>query len=88
MGYVDISLESEHQNFQGGITSAAGTITEMLKENGYNTFGIGKWHLAPIYTATPAGPFDYWPLSKGFDKYYGFIEGETDQFHPHLIKWK
>ena len=38
---------------------------------------VGKWHLAPIHQLTPAGPFENWPLSKGFDRYYGFLEPEN-----------
>jgi arylsulfatase A-like enzyme len=86
MGNVaNVTLGPERPNFQGGVTPAAGTVAEILKENNYSTFGVGKWHIAPIYTVTPAGPFDYWPLSKGFDRYYGYMDGETGQFKPQLV---
>ncbi|MEH7094429.1 arylsulfatase [Neobacillus vireti] len=86
MGNVaNVSLGPDRPNMQGSVTDAAGTIAEIVKEKGYNTFGVGKWHLAPLYTATPAGPYDYWPLSKGFEKYYGFMDGETSQFAPQLV---
>ena len=45
----------------------------------------GKWHLAPTNDISAAGPFDQWPLARGFDRFYGFLEGETDQFHPELV---
>ena len=45
---------------------------------------IGKWHLTPMERASAAGPYDQWPLQRGFDRYYGFLDGETDQFHPEL----
>ncbi len=86
MGMVaNVSLGPDRPNLQGSVTPEAGTIAEILKEDGYATFGVGKWHLAPLYSVTPAGPFDYWPLSKGFERYYGFLDGETDQYHPQLV---
>ena len=58
----------------------------MLKQNGYNTFALGKWHPAPYTAYTAAGPFDHWPIGMGFEKYYGFIGGETDQWSPLLVQ--
>jgi arylsulfatase len=57
----------------------------VLGDAGYATFAVGKWHLAPMEQCSAAGPFDQWPLARGFDRFYGFLEGETDQFHPELI---
>jgi arylsulfatase A-like enzyme len=86
MGNVaNVTLGPDRPNFQGGVTPAAGTVAEMLNGNGYSTYGIGKWHIAPIHTVTPAGPFDHWPLSKGFERYYGFMDGETSQYKPQLV---
>lgn len=70
---------------RGKISSSAGTVAEILKENDYSTFAVGKWHLTPTYEETPAGPFQNWPLGKGFDRYYGFLEGMTDQYNPSLV---
>jgi len=70
----------------GNIPKSAATIAEVLKQNGYNTFALGKWHLAPYTAYTAAGPFDHWPLGMGFEKYYGFIGGETDQWAPLLVQ--
>ncbi|WP_179194830.1 arylsulfatase [Bacillus sp. EAC] len=70
---------------RGKIIPSAGTIAEILKENDYSTFAIGKWHLAPIYEESAAGPFHNWPLGKGFDRFYGFLEGMTDQYTPSLV---
>jgi arylsulfatase len=61
-----------------------GFISEMLLEHGYNTFCIGKWHLTPPEETTPAGPYTRWPLGRGFERYYGFLGGDTDQWHPDL----
>jgi arylsulfatase A-like enzyme len=57
----------------GSIPKSAATIAEVLKQNGYNTFAVGKWHLTPYTAYTAAGPFDHWPLGMGFEKYYGFL---------------
>ena len=73
-----------YPNCTGTVAKSAATLAEMLRPTGYSTFAVGKWHLAPIETMTPAGPFDQWPLARGFDRYYGFMGGETDQWHPEL----
>ena len=62
------------------------TAAEIFRENGYNTFAVGKWHLTPTPDQTPAGPFNRWPTGRGFDRFYGFMEGETDQYAPQLIE--
>ena len=56
----------------------------MLLENGYNTFCVGKWHLNPTEEGTPAGPYHRWPLGRGFERFYGFLAGETNQWYPDL----
>lgn len=71
-------------NCTGTVSKSAATIAEVLRPNGYSTFAVGKWHLTPIEQTSPAGPFDQWPLARGFDRFYGFLEGETDQWHPDL----
>ena len=70
---------------RGHISDHAATIAEVLGAAGYATFCAGKWHLAPTQDISAAGPFDQWPLGRGFDRFYGFLEGETDQFHPELV---
>lgn len=62
------------------------TIAEILHENNYNSYMVGKWHLTPINEITSTGPFDRWPLGKGFDHFYGFHLGHTDQYHPCLYE--
>lgn len=69
----------------GHISNRAATVAEVLQREGYATFCTGKWHLAPTRNLSAAGPFDQWPLARGFDRYYGFLEGETDQFHPEIV---
>ncbi len=62
-----------------------GFLSEMLVERGYNTFAVGKWHLTPPEETTTAGPFNRWPLGRGFERYYGFLGGDTDQWFPDLV---
>jgi len=62
-----------------------GMLSEMLLEKGYNTFCIGKWHLNPSEEGTPAGPYNRWPLGRGFERFYGFLGGETNQWFPDLV---
>lgn len=71
-------------NLNGNLKPEYATIAEILKEYGYAAFCTGKWHLSADQCA--AGPVDGWPLQKGFDRYYGFLHGENDQYHPHLVR--
>ena len=72
-------------NQLGHISNHAATVGEVLSNEGYATFAVGKWHLAPMEQCSAAGPFDQWPLARGFQRFYGFLDGETDQFHPELV---
>ena len=71
---------------RGRIARSAGTVAETLRLNGYNTFATGKWHLTPTAETSAAGPYEQWPLQRGFDRYYGFLEGETNQYYPELTE--
>ena len=62
-----------------------GTVGAILKENGYATSWFGKNHNTPFYQATQAGPFDQWPTGMGFDRFYGFMGGDTSQWQPNLF---
>jgi len=74
-------------NQLGHISNRAATIAEVLSDAGYATFCSGKWHLAPMEQCSAAGPFDQWPLARGFHRFYGFLEGETDQFNPQPVSY-
>jgi arylsulfatase len=60
------------------------TLAEMLRQNGYSTAAFGKWHLTPLWETSPVGPFDNWPTGSGFEKFYGFLGGETNHWAPLL----
>src|SRR5512144_3133816 len=68
------------------ILKANGTIGTILKENGYATSWFGKNHNTPFYQASQAGPFDQWPIGMGFEYFYGFIGGDTNQWQPNLFR--
>lgn len=60
-------------------------LPEILRQNGYNTAQFGKCHEVPAWEAGPTGPFDHWPAFSGFERFYGFIGGETNQWTPALV---
>ncbi len=78
------NFDTGFPNMRGRIAPSAATLAQMLNPLGYHTMAVGKWHLAPMREASAAGPFQNWPLQKGFNRFYGFMNGETDQFHPEL----
>ena len=78
------NMRSGFPHLRGHITKHAATVAELLSDEGYGTYCVGKWHLTPMADTSAAGPFDQWPLQRGFGRFYGFLGGETDQFHPEL----
>src|SRR5262245_59200065 len=64
---------------------SCGSVAEMLKQNGWNTSWYGKNHNVPDWQSSQAGPFDLWPTGLGFEYFYGFIGGDTDQWHPAIF---
>ena len=79
------NADTGFDNCRGAISPTAGTLAEILSAQGYNTFALGKWHLANMEDCGPAGPSDHWPLQRGFDRFHGFLGGATDQFLPELV---
>ncbi|MFC4595784.1 arylsulfatase [Sphingobium tyrosinilyticum] len=71
---------------RGEMPANAETMAQALSRAGYATYAVGKWHLAPDYDAPPKGPAASWPLQRGFQSYYGFIGGWTDQYKPTLVE--
>jgi arylsulfatase len=61
------------------------TVAEMLRLNGYNTGAVGKMHQTPVWEVSMSGPFDRWPTGDGFEKFFGFVGGETNQWAPTLF---
>lgn len=61
-------------------------VAEILKLNGYSTAQFGKCHEVPVWETSPMGPFDHWPTGSGFEYFYGFVGGETNQYYPALFE--
>jgi arylsulfatase A-like enzyme len=83
-GITEISTGFPGSN--GYIPFENGMLSEILLQNGYNTYAIGKWHLTPAEATSAAGPYDRWPLGRGFERYYGFLGGDTHQYYPELVR--
>jgi arylsulfatase A-like enzyme len=89
---------NHHSNHMAGITEIStgfpgydgyipfenGFLSEILQGQGYNTYAVGKWHLTPADQISAAGPYERWPLGRGFERYYGFLGGDTHQYYPDL----
>jgi arylsulfatase A-like enzyme len=80
------NFDSGYPGYRGKIAKSAGTIAEMLRPHGYRNYMTGKWHVTPLYETGPTGPTDGWPLARGFDRFYGFLDAETDQYSPELVR--
>ncbi|WP_342379018.1 arylsulfatase [Myxococcus stipitatus] len=73
-----------YPGYNGIIPFENGFLSEMLLEHGYNTYALGKWHLTPTEQTSAAGPYSRWPLGRGFERFYGFLGGDTHQYYPDL----
>lgn len=78
-------LATGYPGYDGNVPFENGFLSEMLLQHGYNTFMVGKWHLIPSSQETGAGPYDRWPLGRGFERFYGFLGGDTSQWNPDLV---
>ena len=67
------------------IPKEAASVAEILKQSGYSTGAFGKWHLAPLWEQTLAGPFDRWPTGLGFERFYGILNAEASQWEPPMF---
>jgi arylsulfatase A-like enzyme len=85
-GFSHTVMSAGFPGWDGRIPSTAGTIAAILRDNGYNTFAVGKYGVTPDEEATDAGPFDHWPTGMGFDHFFGFLGSQTDQYKPDLVE--
>lgn len=74
-----------YPGYRGELAGDVATLPQILQDHGYATYAAGKWHLTNGEHRSRLGPFDSWPTQKGFDRYWGFLEGETDQFQPAFL---
>ena len=78
-------VATSYPGYDGKRPKSVALLAEMLQMNGYATAYIGKNHETPAWTVSAAGPFDYWPTQNGFDKFYGFIGDEQNQWYPAIF---
>jgi arylsulfatase A-like enzyme len=74
-----------YPGYNGMMPFENGLLSEILVERGYATYMVGKWHLLPSHQETAAGPYTRWPLGRGFERFYGFLGGDTSQWYPDLV---
>ena len=74
-----------YPNASGTIPPENGMISEILEEQGWNTYAVGKWHLCPTVEMNVASTRRNWPSGRGFERFYGFLGAETNQWYPDLV---
>ncbi len=83
MGFIT-EMATGFPGSTGQVPNTTAPLAEMLRLNGFSTGAFGKWHETAAWETSVSGPFDRWPTRQGFDKFYGFIGGETNQWAPYL----
>jgi arylsulfatase len=84
MGFL-CDMPLSRPGYTSQLPRSAAPIPRVLRDAGYSTLAVGKWHLTPRGHRSVAGPFDSWPLGFGFERYYGFLQGDTNQWVPNLV---
>jgi arylsulfatase A-like enzyme len=79
-------LPLREAGYTGRIPPTAAALPRLLRDAGYSTYAVGKWHLTPRDERSPSGPFDLWPLGVGFERYYGFLHGDANHWTPLLVR--
>jgi arylsulfatase A-like enzyme len=84
MGFLaDIPLG--YPGYTARLPKSAAALPRILRDSGYSTLAVGKWHLTPRWQRSAAGPFETWPLGLGFERHYGFLQGDTNHWAPNLV---
>ncbi len=83
VGHMMEEKGAAHPGYRGNLNASCRTIAEVLRPAGYRTYAVGKWHVTRF--ATKDGPKDNWPLSRGFDRYYGTIHGAGSFYDPSSL---
>ena len=84
MGFLT-DIPTGFPGYTARIPPTAAALPRILRDEGWSTFAVGKWHLTPRWEQSASGPFDHWPLGLGFERYYGFLNGDTNQWTPDLV---
>lgn len=85
MGFL-ADLPTSHPGYTARIPRSAATLPRLLRDAGWSTLAVGKWHLVPRGERAGAGPFEQWPLGLGFERFYGFLRGDANQWAPELVR--
>jgi len=85
MGFL-ADMPTAYPGYTCRLPKSVTALPRVLRDAGYNTTAIGKWHLVPRGERSHAGPFDRWPLGYGFERFYGFLQGDTNQWTPNLVR--
>ncbi|MGB0098895.1 MAG: arylsulfatase [Nocardioides sp.] len=85
MGFL-CDLPTTHPGYTARIPASAATLARILRDAGWSTMAVGKWHLTPRDDRSAAGPFDTWPQRQGFERFYGFLHGDANQWTPTLVR--
>lgn len=84
MGFL-CDLPTGFPGYTARMPRSAATLARVLRDGGYSTLAVGKWHLTPRNDRTASGPFDTWPLGAGFERHYGFLHGDANHWTPTLV---
>ena len=84
MGWL-ADIDSGYPGYRGDLTLEAATLAEVLRDEGWSTFLVGKWHVNNAGSNGPAGPFHNWPTQRGFERAYWYQGHSTDHFHPGAL---
>ena len=84
MGFVP-DVPMRFPGYTGRLPASAATMARILRDAGYSTMALGKWHLTSRHERTASGPFGQWPLGQGFERFYGFLHADTNQWTPNLV---
>ncbi|MGX6508718.1 arylsulfatase [Rhodococcus sp. SJ-2] len=85
MGFLS-DIPTTEPGYTASIPPTAAALPRILRDAGWSTMAVGKWHLTPPGERSSAGPFDRWPLGMGFEKYYGFLRGDANHWAPELVR--
>jgi arylsulfatase A-like enzyme len=84
MGFL-ADLPMAYPGYTARLPKSAAALPRLLRDAGYSTLAVGKWHLTPRWQRSAAGPFDTWPLGLGFERHYGFLQGDANHWAPNLV---
>ena len=84
MGFL-VDLPIAYKGYNSRLPKSAATLPRVLRDAGYSTMAVGKWHMTPRWERSASGPFDRWPLGYGFERFYGFLQGDANHWAPQLV---